>query len=284
VRRTIGRTGIEVFPIGLGAMPLSLQGRPSEESAIAVIRAALDAGVTLIDTANSYCVDERDTGHNERLIAKALDQLGAAGQVTVATKGGLIRPRGAWNVDARPESLIAACEQSLRDLAVETITLYQLHAPDDRVPFAESVGALATLRQAGKIRHAGLSNVDVVQIREALRIVRVESVQNRCNITDQTDLRSGLVELCAAEGMAYLPYSPVGGHYGHRSLARHKALQPIAKAHGCSPEQVMLAWLLAKGRHVLPIPGASRIASITGSADAAKLQLTAEDILRIDAI
>lgn len=282
--RAIGTTGIQVFPIGLGAMPLSLQGRPSEAEAIAVIKAALDAGVTFIDTANSYCIDQNDVGHNERLIAKALKQLGAANRVTVATKGGLVRPRGAWNVDAKPASLVAACEKSLRDLGVEAITLYQLHAPDDRVPYSDSVGALAKLQQAGKIRHIGLSNVDVAQIQLAQTLVKVESVQNRCNITDQEDLRSGLVEFCAKQKITYLPYSPVGGHYGHQSLARTKALQPIAKAHACSPQQVMLAWLLAKGEHVLPIPGASKIASITDSARAAALRLSASEIRALDAL
>ena len=284
MRREIGRTGIRVFAVGLGAMPLSLRGRPDEDSAVGVIRAALDAGVDFIDTANSYCLDQRDTGHNERLIAKALKLLGVEGRVTVATKGGLIRPGGAWDVDARPESLIRACEQSLRDLGVETIALYQLHAPDRRVAWAESVGALARMQQAGKIRHVGISNVTVAEIREAQRIVRVESVQNRCNVTDPGDLRSGLVRFCAEQGITYIPYSPVGGHFGHKSLAEHKTLQPIAKAHGCSTQQVMLAWLLAQGENVLPIPGASKAASIRDSAGAVALSLSAEERRRLDAI
>ena len=284
MQREIGTTGIRVFAVGLGAMPLSLRGRPEEEAAIAVIRAALEAGVELIDTANSYCIDQRDVGHNERLIAQALKRLGAAERVTVASKGGLIRPGGAWDVDARPESLTRACERSLQDLGTAAITLYQLHAPDARVPWAESVGALARLQQAGKIRHVGLSNVTVAQIREAQRIVRVESVQNRCNLTDPGDLKSGLVRFCAEQGITYIPYSPVGGHYGHESLARHKALQPIARAHGCSPQQVLLAWLLAQGGHVLPIPGASKAASIRDSAAAVNVQLSADELRRLDAI
>jgi len=286
MQREIGRTGLQVFPVGLGAMPLSIRGRPREPAAIEVIRAALDAGVDFIDTANSYCQDQRDVGHNERLIAKALAELGATGRVTVATKGGLIRPGGAWEIDARPEALLAACERSLEDLRTDAIALYQLHSPDRRVPFAESVGALARLREQGKIRHVGLSNVSVAQIREAQGIVPVASVQNRCNPQDRSDLRGnsggGLVEFCAEQGIAYIPYSPVGGHQGHRSLGKHRLLRRIAGNYGVSPQRVMLAWLLGKGRHVFPIPGASRAASIQDSAAAVGLELSAEDARRID--
>jgi aryl-alcohol dehydrogenase-like predicted oxidoreductase len=284
MQREIGRTGIRVFAVGLGAMPLSLRGRPDEETAIGVIRAALNAGVDFIDTANSYCVDQGDVGDNERLIAKALQRLGAAGRVTVATKGGLIRPGGAWEVDARPDALTRACEQSLRDLRVPAITLYQLHAPDRRVPYAESVGALARLQQAGKIQHIGLSNVTVAQIQAAQRLVRVESVQNRCNVADQEDLRNGVVRFCAEQGITYIPYSPVGGHHGHRGLARNKVVQEIARAHGVSPQRIMLAWLLAQGNHVLPIPGASKAASIQDSAGAVQVNLGAQERRHLDTL
>lgn len=282
--REIGSTGIEVYPIGLGAMPLSISGRPDEHTALAVIKAALDAGVDLIDTANSYCLNDRDVGHNERLIATCLARLGATSRVRVATKGGLIRPRGAWNQDARPDRLRRACEQSLRDLRVESIFLYQLHAPDPRVPFADSVGALADFQQEGKIRHVGLSNVDAVQLRQAQGIVRVESVQNRCNPTDQGDLTNGLVNLCAEQRVTYIPYSPVGGGNGHGRMAGQRLLRELAGRYGVSAYQVVLAWLLGKGGHVIPIPGASKVGSIQDSAAAARLTLRPEDARRIDAM
>ena len=135
MKRAIGNTDIEVFPIGLGAMPLSLRGRPKEEQARAVILAALAAGVDFIDTANCYCVDNSDFGHNERLIAKVLRDAGSAARITIATKGGLTRPQGRWETDGRPASLRKACEQSLESLGVDNIDLYQYHTPDTAVPF-----------------------------------------------------------------------------------------------------------------------------------------------------
>ena len=284
MQRTLGRTGIRLYPIGLGAMPLSLDSRPPEPQGMAVIHAALDAGVTLIDTADSYCRDDDDFNHNERLIAKALQAHPAGKTVTVATKGGLTRPGGAWHTDARPERLRRCCEASLKALGVDAIALYQLHRPDDRVPFAESVGALARLRQEGKIVHVGLSNVSAAQLTEAQRIVRVESVQNECNPTVAEDFRNGVVAACAEQGVTYIAYSPVGGNWGHRQQAKNKVLLAIAKAHGVSPYQVALAWLLAKGPYVLPIPGASKIGSIRDSSAAVQLRLTPDELLRIDGL
>jgi len=274
----LGQTGIRVFPVGLGAMPLSLKGRPEEKAAIAVIHAALEAGVTFIDTADVYCLDDADTGHNERLIAKALRSYPGRAHVTVATKGGMVRPRGAWEMDARPERLRAACERSLKALGVEAITLYQLHGPDDRVPFAESVGALAHLREEGKIVHAGLSNVTAQQLEAAQKIVRIESVQNECNPAQADDTRNGLIRACAAQGVTYIAYSPVGGHFGHRALVRHPTLVKVAQACGVSPYCIAIAWLLRQGDHVLPIPGASRPASIQDSVKAVSVRLSPEQI------
>src|SRR5689334_2983078 len=163
-QRRLGPDGPLVGAIGLGGMYMSITGRPDEGQAIRAIHAALDAGVTLIDTADVYCLDHRDIGHNERLIAKAI--AGRAERVILATKGGLTRPDGAWARDARPERLREACEASLRALRVSAIDLYQLHAPDSNVPFADSVGAIARLREHGKVRLVGLSNVDIAQIEE----------------------------------------------------------------------------------------------------------------------
>ncbi len=282
-QREIGRTGLKVYPIGLGGMWLSIQGRPDERAAIGVIHAALEAGVTLIDTADSYCLDEADKGHNERLIAKALKAHPLGKSALVATKGGMTRPGGDWHIDGRPEKLAQACERSLKALGVEAITLYQLHWPDKRVPYADSIGALQRLQEQGKIRHVGISNVDARQLAAAQKIVRVESVQNRCNPFDHGDLRNGVLQACAEQGVSYIAYSPFGAS-GHGRLAKHALLQHFGQAHGASPYCIALAWLLALGSHVLPIPGASRAASIQDSATAAQLQLRPEEVRQISAL
>jgi aryl-alcohol dehydrogenase-like predicted oxidoreductase len=285
MEREIGRTGVRVHPIGWGVMPLSTRStRPDRDGALAVFKAALDAGVTFWDTADSYCLNDRETNHNERLIAWAIARLGVAGRVVVASKGGMVRPRGAWLTDGRPEHLRRACEASLQALGVEQIFLYQFHWPDPNVPYAESLGAMAELQREGKVRHVGISNVNAAQLGQAQGIVRVETVQNRCNPTDAADVSNGLVDLCAQQGVTYIPYSPLGGGSGFRQMGRQRVLAGIAKAHGVSAYRVALAWLLAKGAHVLPIPGASRAASIADSAAAAQLTLTQDDLQRIDAL
>src|SRR5688572_25096274 len=211
-RRSLGPNAPRVTAVGYGGMHLSIQERPPEEQAIRVIHAALDAGVTLIDTADVYCLDNRDIGHNERLVARALASWpGDRDQVIVATKGGVTRPAGRWETDGRPQHLRAACERSLEALGVDRIDLYQLHAPDPKVPLAESVGALAVLQQEGKIRWVGLSNVSVPQIREAETVARVTSVQNRLNPFFREALAEGVVSYCAERGMGFLAYSPTGG-------------------------------------------------------------------------
>ncbi|MES2644627.1 MAG: aldo/keto reductase [Myxococcota bacterium] len=287
MRRTIGSSGLSVASIGLGGMPMSIQGRPSEADALRTIHAALDAGMDFIDTADVYCLDDTDIGHNERLIAKALRErcgdrdLDSCG-VVVATKGGLERPKGDWTTNGRPEHLRRACDKSLQALGVARISLYQLHAPDDDVPFADSVGALAELRAAGKIAHVGLSNVSVAEIEAARAIVPIVSVQNRCNPFDRTAWADGVVQYCTANGIAFLPYSPVGGGRGKAKVATDKTLVAVGQRHNVSPFQVALAWLLAKSPVMIPIPGASKVASAIDSAKAMRLDLTPEDLAELD--
>lgn len=285
MQRTIGRTGDPVYPVGWGVMPLSTRSsRPGREDALAVFKAALDAGMTFWDTADAYCLDDRETGHNEQLIAWAVGKLGIGGRVRIATKGGMTRPGGSWVRNGRPEHLRAACENSLRDLGVEQIYLYQLHWPDPQVPFAESVGALAELQRQGKIRHVGVSNVSVAQLRTAQQVCRVESAQNRCGPLAPEDLGNGLVTLCAEMGVTFIPYSPLGGGSGYKRLAHERVLGDIGKAHGVSPYRVALAWLLAQGEHIVPIPGGSRVESVQDSAAAATLQLTPDELARVSAL
>jgi aryl-alcohol dehydrogenase-like predicted oxidoreductase len=282
--RKIGQATVSA--IGLGGMPMSIEGRPDEGRSIRTIHAALDAGVTLIDTADAYHLNPGETGHNERLIAKALATYsGDAGQVLVATKGGHLRPGdGAWTLDGSPEHLRQAAEASLKALGLDAIGLYQYHRPDPAVPYEESVGALKDLLDAGKIRMAGISNASIGQIDIARRVLgegNLASVQNEFSPA----FRSSEPELrhCAEHGIAFLPWSPLGGIGAAAKLgARHAAFQDIADARGVSPQQVTLAWILAQAPVVIPIPGASRPASITDSAKAAALVLADAELARLD--
>jgi aryl-alcohol dehydrogenase-like predicted oxidoreductase len=276
--------GADVFPIGLGAMPMSLSSRPAEERSIRTIHAALDAGVNLIDTADAYSADDRDIGHNEALIAKALE--GRRDGVIVATKGGHTRTRdGGWEVDGSPAHLREACEASLRRLRTDRIDLYQYHRPDPSVPYAESVGALKELQDEGKVRWIGISNADTGQIEEAMGIVDLVSVQNQLSLEFTSPLEQGELELCERHGIAFLPWSPLGGISDAAEAAgKHDPVAEAARNHGVSPQQVALAWLLSLSPVVLPIPGASRPESIQDSVKAAALELTADELAAIGQI
>ncbi len=273
----------EVFPIGLGAMPMSLRGRPEEARSIRTIHAALDAGVNLIDTADAYCIDEDEVGHNERLIAKALR--GRRDRAIVATKAGHIRPGGAWEIDGRPEHIRAACEASLKALDTDRIDLYQYHRPDPDVPYAETVGAFKELQDAGKVRWIGLSNCTVEQLEDALGVAEIVSVQNQLSLEFTSPLHNGEVGTCAERGIAFLPWSPLGGiSNAARSAGSVDPVRSAADAHGVSPQQVALAWLLSLSPTVVPIPGASRPETISDSVRAAALELSADELDAIAAV
>jgi aryl-alcohol dehydrogenase-like predicted oxidoreductase len=271
----------EVFPIGLGAMPMSLRGRPEEAQAIRTIHAALDAGANLIDTADAYARDEADVGHNERLIAKALR--GRREDVIVATKGGHTRRGIAWGLDGSPAHLRAACEASLRALGTERIDLYQYHRPDPDVPYAESVGALKELQDEGKIRWIGISNASVSQIEEALGIADIVAVQNQLSLEFTWPLENGEVDLCAGSGIAFLPWSPLGGIGNAGDAEQIEVVREVAEDHGVSPQRVVLAWLLGLSPTIIPIPGASRPETIIDSLAAASLELSEGEIGAITA-
>jgi len=277
---------VQVGAIGLGGMPMSIEGRPEESRSIATIHAALDAGVTLIDTADAYHLGPDDVGHNESLIARALATYGGdTSDVLVATKGGHTRPGdGSWGLDGSPAYLKQACEASLKRLGVEAIGLYQFHRPDPTVPYADSIGALRDLLDEGKIRMAGISNADPGQIREANEVLggRLTSVQNEFSPafrSSEDELR-----LCDVLGITFLPWSPLGGISSAGDLgSEHSAFAEVARVHGVSPQQVTLAWMLAKSPVVIPIPGSSRPETITDSAKAADLELTDEEFGKLDA-
>src|SRR4051812_15473108 len=272
---------VQVSAIGLGGMPMSIEGRPDEDRSIRTIHAALDAGITLIDTADAYHLHADEVGHNESLIARALATYGGdTSNVLVATKGGHLRPGdGSWTINGSPEHLKQACEASLKRLGGDAIGLYQYHRTDPKVPYADSVGAIRDLLDAGKIRMAGISNADPDQIRQAQEILggRLVSVQNQFSPafrSSEPELR-----LCDELGIAFLPWSPLGGIGKAGSLGSEFAkFGTVAEAHGVSPQQVALAWMLAKSPHVIPIPGASRPQSIQDSAKASELTLSPEEL------
>ena len=273
-----------VSVIGYGGMHLSITDRPPEAQGIRVIHAALDAGMTLIDTANAYCLDAADTGHNERLIARALREWpGPRERIVVATKGGIVRGGGRWDRDGRPASLAAACEASLKALGVEQIALYQFHAPDPAVPFEESVGALVDLQRAGKIRWIGLSNVSVEQIRRAEALGPIATVQNRLNPYFREALFDGVVRHCGERGIGFLAYSPTGGGRLTRKLPAHPVLAAMAARRGVTAHQLCLAWVLAQGPSVLAIPSARKTEHAMDSAAAGSLDLGPEELSAISA-
>jgi aryl-alcohol dehydrogenase-like predicted oxidoreductase len=281
--RAMGAGAPSVPPIGYGGMHLSLADRPPEREGLEVIRAALESGVRLVDTADAYCLDDSDIGHNERLVAEALRGWGGdRDAVLVATKGGVTRSGGRWGSDGRPEHLRAACERSLRALGVERIALYQLHAADPAVPFEASVGSLAELRREGKVRWVGLSNVSITQIRAAEAIVPVASVQNRLNPFFRESLEQGVVHYCAERGIGFLAYSPTGGGRLNRKLPEHPVLQPMAARLGVSAHALVLAWVLAQSPAVIAIPSARRVAHALDSVRAGALELSPADLAAID--
>lgn len=283
-QRTLGpRT---VSAIGLGGMPMSIEGRPDEDRSVATIHAALDAGVTLIDTADAYHLHADEVGHNEELIARALRSYGGdTSDVLVATKGGHLRPGdGTWTLDGRPQHLKEAAKASARRLGVEAIGLYQFHRPDPAVPYVDSVGAIRDLLDEGVIQLAGISNATVAQIDEANEVLggRLVSVQNQFSPRFRSSL--GELEHCASLGIAFLPWSPLGGIARASEVGTsHSAFQEVADAHGVSPQQVALAWELALAPVVIPIPGASRPTSIQDSVRAAELQLTDDEMAALSA-
>jgi len=267
---TIRLGELSVNRLGFGAMrlcgPDAWGRRRDRGNERRVLARALELGVNLIDTADSYGPDA-----NETLIAEALHPYPRG--LVIATKGGLELPgRRSWVNDGRPEHLRRALDGSLQRLRLERIDLYQLHAPDPKVPFAESIAALAELQRAGKIRHIGISNVTLAQLEEARRIVSVVSVQNEYNLRERSC--EDVLAACGRLGIAFLPWYPLGGARGVRALK----VKRVATRHGVTPAQVALAWLLARSPMVLPIPGTQSIDHLEENVRAAALALTREDL------
>lgn len=280
--RRIGDT--KVSAIGLGAMPLSLEGRPDRSRAIATIHAALDAGITLIDTADAYTTTADGHGHNEILIAEALASWPHdTSDVLVATKGGhIFRSGGPWDRNGTAAHLKQAARESRQRLGVESIGLYQFHRPDPGIRYEESITALRELMDEGVIRMAGISNANIDQIALADRVLggRLVAVQNQFSPVYRSSQKE--LDYCSEHEIAFLPWSPLGG-IGRAAevFAGRRMFADVAEELGVSPQRVTLAWELSLGHTVIPIPGASRPESITDSAQAAELVLTPEQLERL---
>ena len=284
---TVGR--VEVGAIGLGLMTFDQTGTQPREQLADTVRAALDAGVTLFDTADAYGPGEERgagaQGENERLITSLLDELGVRDRVLLATKGGHVRTEGGgWATDSSAAHLQQAVDDSLMRLGVDQIALWQHHRPDPQVPYDEVIGTLREIADSGKVRMIGLSNADPDQIRAAHAVLgdALVSVQNEFSPKFRSSRRE--IDVCTELGLAFLPWSPLGGLSDAKELAeKHPAFASVAGERGVSAQQVALAWELAQSPVVIPIPGAKRPQSIRDSAAAADLDLTPDELARLDA-
>jgi aryl-alcohol dehydrogenase-like predicted oxidoreductase len=269
---------VRVSPIGLGCASLSIDHGDDQNRGQDAVAAALDAGVTLLDTALAYTT-MTEPNHNERLIRRVLAQAPDR-EVLVATKGGHFRAGAAFPIDARPATLRRHCELSLRALGVEQLGLYQLHWPDPAVPIAESVGTLAQLQQEGKIARLGVSNVDLAQLAEAKRVATIVSVQNKFSLFHQAG--RDVLDYCTEAGIAFLAYSPLRG-LPSAEPAVAEQLAALAEVHVASPARVALAWLLAQSPRLIPIAGATRRSTVVDAASAGGLTLGAGELASLDA-
>ncbi len=263
-------------------MRLSTSTNRDDARSISLIHAALDAGARLLDTADAYCRDDTEIGHNERLIARALATWsGDRSSIEVATKGGMTRPKGAWVADCKAKHLKAACEASLRALGVDAIDLYQLHVVDPKTPFETSVRALAGLKADGKVKRVGLCNVTVSQIKAAREIVEIATVQVSLSVLDDDNLRNGVAEYCRDEGIRLIAYRALGGVDKVARLSRDPVLADVSARHGATPQEIALAWLMDLG--TVPIPGATRMETATSSRRTLGVRLTDDDRRSLDA-
>lgn len=281
--RSFGPTPLSVSTIGFGAMHLSLKGRPDRDAALGVVHRVLDRGVTLIDTADSYCTDETDKHHNEGLLKEALDTYdGDTSDVIIATKGGLMRPEGRWTRNGDPDHLRRTIRESVAALGDRPLDVWQHHAPDPDVRVETSLEPVREAVDEGLIRYVGVSNYSVEQIERARTVVDVVSVQNQYSPWHRKPEDSGVLAYCEQHDLAFLPWSPLGGRSRAKSLDTFDALVEVAADHGVSPQQVVLAWLAARSPAVLPIPGASRTETAEDSIAAATLSLSPDEVAHID--
>jgi aryl-alcohol dehydrogenase-like predicted oxidoreductase len=282
--KQLGKTGISVSAIGLGGMPMSISNRPPESQSIEVIHRALDLGITFIDTADSYCQNESDKHHNERLIHKALTSYkGDVSHVIVATKGGLMRPNGSWTRNGSPEHLRQTIRTSFEALGGhKPIDIWQYHSPDSNYTIEESLAPAKEAVVDGLIRFVGVSNFSVEQIKRSRDVVDIISVQNQYSPWERKPETDGVLKYCEQEGLTFLPWSPFGGSRRHSNLQDIPAIAQLAKAKGVSVYCIVLAWLQSKSPCILPIPGASKASSIEDSVRAIDVKLSEEEVKKIN--
>jgi aryl-alcohol dehydrogenase-like predicted oxidoreductase len=267
----------------MGCMRLSTEHERDDERAIGVLHAAFNGGITFLDTADAYCVDDSDIGHNERLIARALSTWsGDRSRIVVATKGGLTRPHGEWVPDGRARYLRAACEASLRALGVARIQLYQLHAPDARTPLSTSVRALGALKDEGLVERIGLCNVNVGQIEEARRIAEISAVQVELSVWQDINVLNGVAQYCISHGVELIAYRPLGGARHSRRVLSDPVLAEVAARHGATAFEIALAWIADLSHAIVTIPGPTRIETVRSVIRAHDIHLTDEERARLD--
>lgn len=282
--KRLGNTDVTISAIAMGGMPMSLRNRPPEDQSIQTIHRALDLGVTLIDTADSYCKDESDKHHNEKLIAKALKQYqGNVSSIIVATKGGLMRPNGDWTRNGNPDHLRETIKISFESLGGEKpIDVWQYHSADPNYTIEESLTPAKEAVENGLIRFVGVSNFSVEQIKRARDVVDIVSVQNQYNPWHRQPENDGVLEYCENNGLTFLPWSPLGGSSRVRKLEDIPAIARLAKEKGTSVYAVVLAWLRSKSPCIVPIPGASKTSSIEDSVRSLEVKLSPDEVKQID--
>lgn len=282
--KQLGKSGVYVSAIALGGMPMSLSSRPPESESLQVIHRALDLGVTFIDTADSYCKDESDKHHNEKLIHKALQTYsGDVSNVVVATKGGLMRPNGSWTRNGNPEHLRKTIKESFEALGGnKPIDVWQYHSPDPDYTIESALKPAKEAVKEGLIRFVGVSNFSVEQIKQAQDVVEIVSVQNQYSPWYRQPEKDGVLKYCEQQQLTFLPWSPFGGSRRHSDLQDIKAIAQLASSKGVSVYCIVLAWLRSKSPCILPIPGASKVSSIEDSVRAVDVKLSDEEVQRID--
>jgi len=280
-RTELGRTGDFISAIGYGAMGLSVAGRPDERTAARVIEEVLEVGVSFIDSANVYCLNDDDLGHNERLLAAVLKGRPDRHAIRIASKVGLRRSGDAWIRDASPVHIRAACERSLEALNVDRIYLYQLHAVDPTVPLSSSLEAMAALRDGGKCAHLGLSNVTAQQIVQAMSIVPITTVQNRLSPFYRESVTGQVVETCRRLGITFLAYRPFGGPRLSQSISEFQSIRSLARSRNATAHQITLAWLRGLSPNIVPLVGTTKIEHVQECVAAAATNLTAAEMASV---
>jgi aryl-alcohol dehydrogenase-like predicted oxidoreductase len=278
--RRLGPDGPSVSVVGLGGMLLSITGRPPADQAHRVIKSALEFGITLFDTSDAYCLDEHEMGHNERLLTLGLE--GFRDRVVVMSTVGLRRPGGAWTVDSHPDYLKEAVERSLKNQGVSALDVAYLYAPDGRVPYEESVGALARLKEEGKIKYVGVCNVDMDHLRRAESVTAIQAVQNRWHPQARQAEKEGIIEYCADKNIAFVGYAPFGGTLGAPTLTTLGKLSDQARRRRLSPYQLVLAWMTNKAPNLFVVPGARRSESVEDSAGAGSVEFDADAVRAVE--